>query len=237
MPALDLARRADLRELMDTADHSPEVVEETLRFLVLTNRWFGGTSTVLRCFEAWSRRWTTGAAVRVLDAGAGAADIPLALARWGRSRGFRVEVTAVDVVPGIADAAARRAADEPRVSVRRADLFDLVRDGETFDYVTASLFLHHTPPGDEVRFLRAFDALARRGVLVSDLRRDLASYWAVSALARLAGNGVVRHDGPVSVRRAFRAEELRDLAREARLPYLTARREPWFRVSLSGEKA
>jgi hypothetical protein len=78
--------------------------------------------------------------------------------------------------------------------------------------------------------------LARRGIIISDLHRTLLSYSAVSLLSYLIGNKIVRHDGPLSVRRAFTIPELNDLARAAGLPYLQASIEPWFRTSLSGEK-
>jgi hypothetical protein len=78
--------------------------------------------------------------------------------------------------------------------------------------------------------------LAKRGIIISDLRRGRAGYWAVKLLSDAVGNAVVRHDAPLSVRRAFRAEELETLARQAGLSYLSARPQPWFRISLAGEK-
>jgi hypothetical protein len=55
-------------------------------------------------------------------------------------------------------------------------------------------------------------------------------------LSRLAGDDIVRHDGPLSVRRAFLSEDLSRAAEEAGLDYLRVRRHPWFRLSLAGEK-
>ena len=80
------------------------------------------------------------------------------------------------------------------------------------------------------------DALSTRGIVISDLLRTASSYWAVTALSCLIGNKVVRHDGPLSVRRAFLPQELSALAAESGFPYLKSKREPWFRVSLAGEK-
>jgi 2-polyprenyl-3-methyl-5-hydroxy-6-metoxy-1,4-benzoquinol methylase len=233
---MDFSRRAHEPEIMDTQTLPVPVLKEALDFLALTNRCFGGTAVVLDRFERWSRRWQPGEEISVLDVGTGGADIPAALAGWAVRRGLKVRITALDLIPEVADIARDNTGAFPQITVRREDFSELARREETFDYVTASLFLHHCAPEDAPRVLRAFDRLARRGVLVSDLRRSRAGYWAVKALSRLAGNRVVRHDGPLSVRRAFRLEELAALARESGLPYLAARREPWFRVSLCGEK-
>jgi 2-polyprenyl-3-methyl-5-hydroxy-6-metoxy-1,4-benzoquinol methylase len=147
-----------------------------------------------------------------------------------------MRITALDRSPAVVVWAREHTAAFPEVVVREADFFDLARSGETFDYVTASLFLHHVAPGREVEVLRGFDRLARRGVIVSDLSRGHAAYAGVWFLSRLVGDDVVRHDGPLSVRRAFRPEDLSRAAREAGLDYLRVRRHLWFRLSLAGEK-
>jgi 2-polyprenyl-3-methyl-5-hydroxy-6-metoxy-1,4-benzoquinol methylase len=159
------------------------------------------------------------------------------MAQWARRHGLNVRVTALDLVPEIAAIARQNARPYPEIDVRCADVFDLRARGETFDFVTASLFLHHVPSPRLVEILQLFDALANRGLLISDLIRTRPSLWAVTALSLLAGNHVVRHDAPLSVRRAFTVEELQDLAARAGLPYLRAGRAPWFHVTLAGEKS
>lgn len=233
---MDLTERFDHPEIMDTQALPVDVMRGALRFLAVTNRFFGGTEVVLRRFREWSRAWDPSKTVRVLDVGAGGAEIPVAIARWARAQGFKVHVTAIDLIEEAAQVARENARGVNDVSIQRRDLFDINPAQERFDYVIASLLLHHIPPAQSVRLLKTFDALATRGVLISDLYRSSMSYAAVTAISYLIGNAVVRHDGPLSVRRAFRVEELSSLAEEAGLPYLMARLEPWFRVSLSGEK-
>ena len=110
------------------------------------------------------------------------------------------------------------------------------KSDETYDYVTASLFLHHVPPEKQIEILKLFDRIARRGILVSDLNRSFSGWISVGAASFLFGNHITRHDGPLSVRRAFTVAELGEMANAAGLSYLKAEREPWFRVSLTGEK-
>ncbi len=87
-----------------------------------------------------------------------------------------------------------------------------------------------------VAVVRDLAAAAARGVIISDLRRSRPAYLAVSLSGRVLGNAVVRHDAPLSVRRAFTLAELRAIADEAGLPWLRAGDERWFRVSLAGER-
>lgn len=215
---------------MDTRSFPPSVVRETLFFLALTNRWFGGTRIVLD----YLKDWPADRPLHILDAGCGGADISVDVARWARRAGISARVTAVDMMPEIAALAERNARDFPEIDVRTDDVFKMAEQGEKFDVVMASLFLHHC--ADPAKALQTFDRLARRGVIVSDLQRSMVSYGGVKTLSMLLGNHVVRHDGPLSVQRSFTTGELRNMAHEAGLAYLAARCHGPFRLSVAGWK-
>ncbi len=233
---LGLTERATGDELMDTVPLSEAEVRAALRFLHLTNRRFGGTRTILHHLAEWSAGWPAGRTMHLLDVGTGAADIPAAVVRWARRRRIPIRVTAIDSAADVAAVARKAVRDVPEITVEQADLFDLAGTDRRFDIVTASLFLHHVPPERTPEAIAAIDRLATQGVIISDLLRSALTWAAVGALACVAGNRIVRHDAPLSVRRAFRVGELGRLAWAAGLPYLHARREGSFRVSLAGRK-
>jgi 2-polyprenyl-3-methyl-5-hydroxy-6-metoxy-1,4-benzoquinol methylase len=236
MRAFGLRSRSSATELMDTVSLPPDVADETLRFLEMTNRRFGGTAILLRYLDEWRSAWTADKRVTVLDVGTGAADIPVALVSWARSVGVALQVTGIDLAPDVVDVARRRTSGMHEITIEREQLSDVARAGRQFDVVVASLFLHHVLPDDTVQALRDLDRAARHGVIVGDLRRSPGALAAVSLLSVVAGNAIVRHDGPLSVRRAFTVDELSRLAGDADLPYLRARPEGRFRVSLAGQK-
>jgi hypothetical protein len=80
------------------------------------------------------------------------------------------------------------------------------------------LLVHHLDPGDVVAALRELRRVARRGVVINDLRRGILPMvaMAVSTVA-LGGSRVTRADGLVSARRAYTLAELDDLVGEAGL--------------------
>jgi 2-polyprenyl-3-methyl-5-hydroxy-6-metoxy-1,4-benzoquinol methylase len=230
-------RRAIGDELMDTLPLSEAETRSTLRWLQLTNRYFGGTGTILRHLAKWTAEWPTDRTLHLLDVGTGAADIPAAVVAWARRRGIPVRVTAIDSAPPIAAAARAAVRDVPEIVVEQLDLFELAATDRRFDVVTASLLLHHIPPERTPDALAAIDRLATRGVVVSDLLRSPLTWAAVGALALVTGNRIVRHDAPLSVRRAFTMHELGRLAASAGLSHLRPGHEGPFRVSLTGWKA
>jgi ubiquinone/menaquinone biosynthesis C-methylase UbiE len=88
----------------------------------------------------------------------------------------------------------------------------------SFDVVHASLVLHHLDPPDALAILTEMGRVARLGVVVNDLQRSRLGWigaWLVGHL--LTGNRLTRHDAPLSVRRAYRSNEMADLLRSAGL--------------------
>ena len=233
---VDLTLPVDDPELMDGAPVEDEELRRALDFIAWTNRRFGGYGPVLAHLERWSSSVPKGGTVTVLDIGTGGADLPAALALWGRRRGVAVRVTAIDSVPAIAAIARKNSASDPGIEILEADLFDLAASGRRFDYVVGSLLLHHIPKTRRADALRAADGLASRGVIFVDLLRCRSAYWGARLLTGLFGDRITRHDGPLSVRKAFRTGELDALPRAAGLPYLRAARHPFFRVALAGQK-
>jgi ubiquinone/menaquinone biosynthesis C-methylase UbiE len=115
----------------------------------------------------------------------------------------------------------------------RADALYLPFSARSFDYVTASLFLHHFRDDDVVRLLAEFGRVAKRAVIINDLVRNLVPYYFIRLTGRLIlTNWMSRNDGPVSVLRGFTQAELTSLAVRAGLSDCTVEREFPYRLSL-----
>jgi hypothetical protein len=76
--------------------------------------------------------------------------------------------------------------------------------------------LHHLPRPVAVRWVATFDRIARRAVVLADLRRSrvaMAGVWAASV--GLAMSGVTRHDAVVSLKRGYTKAEFDEMLRQA----------------------
>jgi ubiquinone/menaquinone biosynthesis C-methylase UbiE len=100
-----------------------------------------------------------------------------------------------------------------------ADAFRLPFADRSFDLVHAALFLHHFREPDIGRLLGEMLRVARLGVLINDLHRNLLALYGIRALTALFSRSrYIRNDAPLSVRRGFRRAELMELWQRAGLP-------------------
>jgi hypothetical protein len=77
--------------------------------------------------------------------------------------------------------------------------------------------------------------MARRVVLVNDLHRHPIAYSSIRMLSAFSKSIMFRHDAPVSVLRAFTANELLAMARRAGIPARVHRSFP-YRLVLVARK-
>jgi len=222
-------------ELMDDVDAiGGDELRQTLLELRVINRRLGGLATSVRALDDLVRRAgvAPGRSLSVLDVGGGSGDAAPAILDWARRRGFDVRVTVADVHPETVSEARRLMAHLEAVGVVHADLFSI--EPHTFDIVHAALFLHHFDGDDAARAMRAMKRIARIGVVVNDLHRHPVPWtlirWITGAVSR---NRLIRADAPLSVARAFTADDWRRLSLAAGLDLHWRRAWAW-RWAVSG---
>jgi predicted nicotinamide N-methyase len=212
-------------ELLDHPDADPQTVERSLHHIARSNRWFGGWWAVRHGLARLLADVPPGSRLTLLDVGTGAADLPRRAVAWARRR----EITLVPI--GVERH--RRAAVLARVAgvpTMLACAAALPLRPRSVDLVLASQLVHHLAPDSIVRFCQSADSVARRGVIIADLRRSrwaMAGFWFGSRLFRF--DPATRTDGLTSVRRGFTPAELGALLARAgvRSP---VERTPGFRL-------
>lgn len=226
--------RAGGAELMDEPDVETSELARSLADLREVNRWLGGRRVVFHHLLPMLRRTAASAPLRVLDVATGSGDIPLALAEWGREQGVPLEITATDAHPATLDLARAHLAGQPEVRVEIADALALPYGDGAFHFALCSTALHHFEPMQAVRALRELNRVASAGVVVNDLRRSVPALAGAYLLARTVWrrSRLTRHDGPLSVRRAYTPEELAMLAHAAGMTTARVRAHLPCRVAL-----
>lgn len=223
-------REVSRLEILDQPGTPLPELAESLADIGRLNR-LGPTRALLSAVAPVLQRHREPRPIRVLDLGTGGADVPVALVRWARARGHRVSVVALDLQPDVLACVAPAARNLPEVRLVAGDAAHLPVRPDGVDVTLCSLTLHHLPDIAVVALLRVMAEVSRLGFVVSDLRRSRSAYVAAwLATHAISRNRLTRHDGPLSVQRAYTRAELVDLSAAAGLPGMRWQKAPFFRL-------
>lgn len=224
---IDFRRRVSPRELPELMDGncSYEEFRECLRSLEQVNRWLLGYRPTL----AWLRRLSHGLRdpVHIVDVGSGGGDLLRQIAGWARRRGIAVQLTGIDLNPYAARAAAESTPKELGITCVTGDAL-LYRPEKPVDIVVSSLTAHHLEDEGIVALLRWMETTAQLGWFINDLERSKWNSRMFGWVERIVGwHRFVRHDAPVSFRRALRAQDWVRLLTAAEVPREAVTVEHW----------
>ncbi|MDB5649537.1 MAG: class SAM-dependent methyltransferase [Hyphomicrobiales bacterium] len=190
---LDVLPSDDLRSMKSRRD------------LALLNRIMMQASTMERLLGLMP----TSRPVRLLEIGSGDGSFMLTVARRLAPKIPSAQVFLLDMQNVVTDSTLRSFADLGwRAERVEADVFDYLHSSrESFDAISANLFLHHFEPAP---LAELFALAATRTPLFAacEPRRDALSLAASHMVWALGCNDVTRHDAVVSVRAGFSGRDL-----------------------------
>jgi ubiquinone/menaquinone biosynthesis C-methylase UbiE len=208
----DLHTRDSRLELLDAPELDPGELRRNLREMARLNRLPGGVHASRDAIV----RHLDGGGASVLDVGTGSGDLVEELAR--NRNGSALRIVASDVRAEILEVARCRLRSLADVEFMLADARDIPLPSDSVEVAHASLVLHHLDPPGVVDALREMRRVARRAVVVNDLRRSrLALALVTLTVLGLTRSRYTHHDGPLSVRRAYTLGELDEMAAAAGL--------------------
>ncbi|MGH9478476.1 MAG: methyltransferase domain-containing protein [Terriglobales bacterium] len=205
-------------ELLDEDRGTPDEIRRSIEDLWWINRHWGGQASWRRLLRHWRGGNTRQGGPILLDVGTGD----------GRMTAWLAEALGARAAIGLDRRTTHLGVSGARVS---ADALRLPFADASVEVVSCNLFLHHFHGVAARALLREMGRVARRVVLVSDLRRAWPPYLLMLAVDWRFGR-LTRHDGRRSVRQAYRADELRELLQQAGASEAEAFELPGYRLGV-----
>lgn len=230
MTGLTPSRRRGV-EILDDPAVDPALMRRSMRDVERANVMFGGRRAALAELDGILRELPDGSTI--LDVGTGRGDIPAAVKARAKSLGKSLHTIGIDQsLPLVVE-------HYPGNDVVvRGNALSLPFHDASVDVVLASQVLHHFPEKAAIAMVREMNRVARRRVVISDLRRSVMAatgLWMSSFL--LGFHPVSRHDGVVSVMRGFIPSELAEIVAKATGQRPEVHRRLGFRLTTSWEPA
>ncbi len=210
------SQRSYQKEIMDDLEFEGPILDQSLKELRTINKLLGGnkvtTSGLAKVFEKFPQESYT-----IADIGCGGGDMIRVMSDWAKKKKVDCHFIGIDANPNTIGFAKKRLEDLEQIEFKVENVFNESFEQEEVDIITCTLFTHHFTDEELLRLFGSFLKKARLGIIINDLHRHQLAYYSIKLLTHLFSKStMVKHDGPLSVLRAFsKADFLRILGKSA----------------------
>ena len=211
---------------MDDLELEGEEMEDALVNLERVNFWLQGNAILVKGFKkllaAKSLKKNGDEPLIVLDIGCGGGDGLRAIAEWARKEQQSLRFEGHDANIYAVKYARRHTQDFPEISYKQKNILAEDYDFKNVDIVCCSLFLRHFTEEEQRALLRKCFDEGVQAILINDLHRHWLAYYLFRILCTLLrAPKITIEDGSLSVRRAFKREELETLIKKLEIKNYT----------------
>lgn len=235
MNGLLIPSRKNESELLDVGAGTRDDVRHSLNDLKRLNQYLGGMRAVLKHLSP--RMKTQSSRISILDIGTGDASLLKAVSGLIDKQGHRLNLIGLDLMARHLNIAQQKNHLDNLIHLTQGNAIHLPFADRSVDFVICSLLLHHLTPSQVGQLLREAYRCAKTAIIISDLVRGWLPYIGYKMIQPLFNlHPITRHDGEISIMRAFTVQELKNIAIDANLSSAKVYRHPMFRMTLVIDK-
>ena len=216
---VDTSHRSSEMEIMDDFTMEGALFRDTLDKLEIINRFLGGNSVTINGLKNLLKNQSKNKTITIVDLGCGNGDILRDVAKFGRKNNYSFKLIGIDANLAAIEYAKELSKEYSELSFKTIDILSEDFKKQSYDVVLCTLFLHHFKNEELISFLKTTTNKATIGVVVNDLHRHKLAYYLFKFIGFFIKNKMVRQDGLTSVLRAFKREDLENIAKEIKVHF------------------
>jgi hypothetical protein len=216
---VDTTHRSTEMEIMDDFTMEGALFRDTLDKLEIINRFLGGNSVTINGLKNLLKNQSKNKTITIVDLGCGNGDILRDVAKFGRKNNYSFNLIGIDANLAAIEYAKELSKEYSELSFKTIDILSEDFKKQSYDVVLCTLFLHHFKNEELISFLKTTTNKATIGVVVNDLHRHKLAYYLFKLIGFFIKNKMVRQDGLTSVLRAFKREDLENIAKEIKVHF------------------
>lgn len=226
--------RSHEKELIDENNIQQVLLFKNLRELDILNRTTGGHAITLKGIKQLITDHTK--IYHIVDLGCGSGDSLRAIADWAKENNFYVRLTGVDMNANVIEYLKKHCSPYPEITGINTDYQEFLNRNTSVDIVHCSLFCHHLRDEELINLFTYFSKKVTTGFVINDLQRNWLAYYSAWIFTRIFnGTILAKNDGPVSVLRAFKVNELKYLLGKANIKNYIIQKKRLFRLLIVGK--
>jgi 2-polyprenyl-3-methyl-5-hydroxy-6-metoxy-1,4-benzoquinol methylase len=207
----DFSDRSSDIEIMDDLHCAGPTLERTLIELEIINKWLGGNNITINSIQKLLND-NTREEIVIADLGCGSGEMLRIIDNWAKRKKLKIRLVGIDANPYIISFAKKNLSDCPHIEFRALNIFSPEFRNQRFDIVIGTLFYHHFSKEQLVKFFDTLKTNVNLGIVINDIHRHWLAYHSIKWLTRaLSRSSMVKYDAPLSVLRAFKKKELKEI--------------------------
>lgn len=214
---VDTTYRSNEPELMDDFSMKGELLRDTLDKLGKINKWLGGNHVTLNGLKKVLIDQPKNKLITIIDLGCGHGEILRLIGDYGRQEGYKFKLIGIDANQDAIDYAIELSQDYEELTFENINIFSEEFQDLDYDVVLSTLFLHHFNQDEIHNLLKIITSKAKLGIVVNDLHRNKVAYGLFKLLGLVISNHMIVQDGLTSILRAFKRDELENIAKQLNL--------------------
>jgi hypothetical protein len=213
--------RSTQAEIMDDFKLSGTELKKLLTDLRVVNTYLGGQAITLNGLSKLLVGCDIKQEITIVDIGCGDGEMLRVCADFAKKKGFRFKLIGVDANAYIINLAREQSIEYESINYICCNIFSETFEALEYDIAVCTLFLHHFPEQQVGPLLDKFCSKSKVGVIINDLHRSWIAFTLFKVFSTFfIKTRIAKHDGLVSVARAFKRKELE--AHQAHLNYVTS---------------
>lgn len=237
MPLILKNRNPHLIEWMDRDDCDKDLLFNTYDQFDRINRLLSGWSGIYNNYikpHILKAEANPDQPFTILDIGCGGGDIIRYLNDLCTNDGFHVLFTGIDPDTRALDYS-NQSSQPHNINFFSERSDELVKENRTFDIVISNHLMHHLSSGELISICNDASALAKIGVIFSDIERSDIGYIFFQTFAPLLfRNSYIVRDGLTSIKKSYRKKELLSQLPEG---WAVVRKFPFRLLALNNRKS
>ena len=218
-------KRHHKKELMDDFSIIDQRIDEALHELKLINKYLGGFNTSYTGLKNFLKS-SNDSAINILDIGSGASDVLESIRRKNKN----LKIFSLDKNKRVCEILKNQNNGKTVSEPIYGDVLHLPLKNKSMDIIHSSLFLHHFNEEQIKNIISSSLIIAKKGIIINDLRRSLIAIIGIKFLIRLfSKSSLFKNDAPLSVKKGFIKSELVELLNALQIKNYIIKRKWAFR--------
>jgi 2-polyprenyl-3-methyl-5-hydroxy-6-metoxy-1,4-benzoquinol methylase len=197
--------RSDQKEIIDDLAFSDPSLIENLREMELLNKWLGYHQSLIKVVQKIYCKYQMDfnhKPIVIADLGCGSGDALKCIDAWASLKKVKCKLIGIDANPFVIKYA-KHNSQQYQIQYELQDILNLNKK-DVYDVVILNNICHHLNEKSLMQLVGHLASTTRIAIVINDIHRHWLAYIGIKLITTLFKfSSVTKHDGPLSVLRAF----------------------------------